>query len=301
MQRGDKMSKNELIIGGDKRMVYCADFLGKSGLKTYAYGFSDSDFKRDFFISKNLFSYVKNADTVILPTPFSKDNTFVFSPLCDEKILISDVLKNMKKGAFLFGGNLSESVLEDAKKYEIFAFDLLKDEELAVKNASLCGEGALLYAISSSDKSLLYSNCLITGFGRIGKTSANIFKNICAKTYVYARKETDRSYIMSYGYIPVSNENLKNEIENIDIVINTVPYMIFDESIISNMKNDAVIIDTASYPGGVDNVAALKHGIKTVSALALPGKVSPADAGFFMGEAILKILSENGGKKCLKI
>ena len=48
------------------------------------------------------------------------------------------------------------------------------------------------------------------------------------------------------------------------LFINTVPYILFDEGRISKMQDDAIFIDLASKPGGIDIKAAKQKGIETV-------------------------------------
>ena len=53
-----------------------------------------------------------------------------------------------------------------------------------------------------------------------------------------------------------------------------------------------MIIDLASNPGGVDNEAAKERGIKSIWALALPGKVSPSTTADIIKDTIYNVLKE---------
>jgi len=55
------------------------------------------------------------------------------------------------------------------------------------------------------------------------------------------------------------------------------------------MKKDSLIIDLASYPGGIDFEIAKELGIKTNWALGLPGKVSPKSVATYMMEKLKNI------------
>jgi dipicolinate synthase subunit A len=79
-----------------------------------------------------------------------------------------------------------------------------------------------------------------------------------------------------------------------DIIFNTIPNMILTEERLRTIKKDALIIDLASKPGGVDFEAAHRLGIKTVHALSLPGKVAPVTSGCVIAQTICNILSERG-------
>jgi len=78
-----------------------------------------------------------------------------------------------------------------------------------------------------------------------------------------------------------------------------VPALLFDRRVLSALPAEAVVIDLASKPGGVDFTAAGELGVKTIWALSLPGKVAPISSGETIKDTILNILderSEQGGK-----
>lgn len=93
-----------------------------------------------------------------------------------------------------------------------------------------------------------------------------------AQTYVEARKYADLAMIEGHGYEPLPLGELKDHIHEFDIIFNTVPAMILNEEILKNVKKDALIIDLASKPGGVDFEAAKAYGVKVIWALSLPPK-----------------------------
>ena len=71
-----------------------------------------------------------------------------------------------------------------------------------------------------------------------------------------------------------------------DIIFNTIPSLILDEQKLKLLKKNAVIIDLASKPGGVDFNKAKELNIKTIWALALPGKVAPVTSAKYLQECI---------------
>ena len=77
-----------------------------------------------------------------------------------------------------------------------------------------------------------------------------------------------------------------------DLVVNTVPSMVLREAELADMKPDALIIDMASKPGGVDTQAAARLNRKVVRALALPGKTAPVTAGGIIKDTIYNMLQE---------
>ena len=70
------------------------------------------------------------------------------------------------------------------------------------------------------------------------------------------------------------------------------PALIFDEHILSKIGQKSIIIDLASMPGGVDFESAAPLDIKTIRALALPGKVAPKTAGEIIKKIIYRLIKE---------
>ena len=118
---------------------------------------------------------------------------------------------------------------------------------------------------------------MVLGFGRIA----------CE-----ARKNADLDWIKAYGYEPIPLQELKENLERFDVIINTIPYMVLDREKLENVRNDAIVIDLASNPGGVDRVAIKEKNIKFVWALSLPGKISPVTSAEFIKETLYNIVTE---------
>ena len=101
--------------------------------------------------------------------------------------------------------------------------------------------------------------------------------------------------IEGHGYEPLPLDNLKDHIHEFDIIFNTIPSLILDDEILTKVKKDALIIDLASKPGGVDLAEAERLNIKTIHALGLPGKTAPVTAGEIIAESIIDTLKKGGG------
>jgi len=94
------------------------------------------------------------------------------------------------------------------------------------------------------------------------------------------------------GLKPFFTSELIHEVDQADIVINTVPYVVVTAKGISQIPLHTVIIDLASKPGGTDFRYAEKRGIKALLAPSLPGIVAPKTAGKIVANVISQILTE---------
>ena len=68
--------------------------------------------------------------------------------------------------------------------------------------------------------------------------------------------------------------------------------MVLDRDALNNVKSDALVIDLASNPGGVDKNAIKEMKIKFVWALSLPGKISPITSAEFIKETLYNVVKE---------
>ena len=71
------------------------------------------------------------------------------------------------------------------------------------------------------------------------------------------------------------------------IVINTIPAKIFDATNLPTLDRGALLLDVASFPGGVDSGFAAKTGVQLLRAPGLPGRKAPETVAAAMAEIIL--------------
>jgi len=95
------------------------------------------------------------------------------------------------KGKTFIAGSINTDVYDIAKKNDIKIIDVLEDEEVVTLNTIPTAEGALQVAMEESDITLHGSNCLVIGYGRIGKVlSKMLLRNRCE--CVHSGKERRR-------------------------------------------------------------------------------------------------------------
>jgi dipicolinate synthase subunit A len=92
---------------------------------------------------------------------------------------------------------------------------------------------------------------------------------------------------------PFHLNDLKKEVNNTDILINTIPYPIVNAAVISKMPAHTLIIDIASKPGGTDFRYAEKRGIKALLAPSLPGIVAPKTAGQILADVLAQLFQDD--------
>ena len=278
------------IIGGDLRIIKLSEMLVNEGAQVYTYGLENAD-NIETKKCKSLEDAINYADIILGPIPFSSNGDVVNSPFSKEKIKVQDLI-NLSKGKILIAGSIKQDIYELAESVGVKVVDIMKREELSVLNAISTAEGAIKIAIEETPKNIHGSNVLVMGFGRIGKVLSHMLNGLGAKVSCEARKNSDLAWIKAYGYDAIPIAELNDNLYKFDIIINTIPYILLDRDALEHVKEDALIIDLASNPGGVDRNAVKEKQIKFVWALSLPGKISPVTSAEFIKETLFNVVKE---------
>ncbi len=270
-----ELQKSFLICGGDLRQIKLADNLAAYGYTVIVYGFNEEvKFGEKVQRINNICEALKNIDIVVLPLPCSVDDETVNMPMYREKLAITELFKEINKNQIVLAGKVSSKIKKLAGMYNIYIVDYFEREELTVLNAIPTSEGAIQIAMEELPITLHGSNCLVLGFGRIGKLLSKALNGIGAITSVGARKFSDHAWIKGYGYNCIPICELGKKLSSFDVIFNTIPEIILDKEKLLKVRADALIIDLASKPGGVDFETATQLGLKVIWALSLPSEVT---------------------------
>ena len=268
--------------------------INADGYTVYTYGLENSEDvlnMESVEMCPTIKEAVASSDVVVGPIPLSSDRKNVSAPFGRNNIDLDEFINEIK-GKHLIAGNINIKEKLDANN--IASTDILKREEFVVLNAIATAEGTIQIAMEETQRTIHGTKTLIMGFGRVGKVLANMLHGIGSEVSCEARKNEDIAWIKAYGYKPVHLNDLNENLNKYDIIINTIPFQILDKERLGMLKDDVVIIDLASNPGGVDRRAAREKGVKVIWALSLPGKVAPLTSAEFIKEALYHVLKELG-------
>lgn len=295
-ESGESVFKSVGVIGGDKRQLYCAKAFADDGMKVTLCGFdklrSDCDIKVVTPLECALYS-----DFIVLPLPCVRKG-YINAPFSDEELVLSGALLSAVSGKKVFCGQKSKLLEIVPELDEKLVYDYSEREEFAIYNAVATAEGALEIAMREYEGTIAHSRVLVCGYGRIGKVLSDMLVSLNADVTVSARKQSDFAWISTRKCECVQTDSL-SELLPFDIIFNTVPSLIFDSFVLSKIAKNALVIDLASVPGGVDFEAASRMGISALHALSLPGKAAPKTAGQIIKNTITNILEEDG--RCQKL
>lgn len=288
------MKNRYLVLGGDLRNVKLAGMLADDGNRVYSFGQDRSDeILDDGRIEKctSLKTAMEKAQVIIGPVPFSSNEDFINAPFAHDKIMIDDLMKSNKSKIFI-SGSIKDDLKKQLDEKYMEVIDIMKRDDLAILNTIATAEGTIEVAIKNTDKILQGSRVLILGFGRVGKIVANKFSKMSALVTCAARKVSDLAWIKAYGYNSLNINDMLYDLKEFDIIINTVPQTILRERELKHIDAEALIIDLASSPGGIDGKMAKSMGLNFIWALALPGRIAPSSSAKFIKDTVYTILEE---------
>lgn len=271
------------IIGGDTRYTHAAHFLKKAGWRV------------------DTFQVQGSADTTGLPALFSGSTYLLPYPafnargylpfLQGEAILsVQDILPHCTEQTTLLCGRPG-SFAKTLADTGAAVIDYEKDEFLTTANAILTAEGALELALYTMHRTLWQANCLVIGFGRLGKQISRNLHFLGANVTVAARRVSDQALIQAMGMRGDTTARYSHPLHSYDLIINTVPAPVLTASHYDQISPQCPLIDLASSPGGIDASQCLKRQLTFTHARGLPGKTAPITAGQLIAETVIRNLT----------
>lgn len=278
------------VIGGDRRQAEMAESLVEDGYTVFAAAMEGAIFFNG--VQKaSLQQAVENSQAVILPLPVSVDGKTLNAPLSDQRIPLDDSFAHLLSDKKVFCGMAPRLVRTSDLWNGAAVYDYSAQEEFAVRNSVPTAEGAIEIAMREFPGTINGSRCLVAGYGRIGKVLCGMLRGLGAQVTATARKSKDLAWIESSGCRALSTSQLWKT-NGYDLIFNTIPQMVFDAHTLARCAGDALVIDLASAPGGVDFEAAKRLGIRAIQALSLPGKCAPRAAGQIIKTTVYHMIEE---------
>ncbi len=196
-------------------------------------------------------------------------------------------------GAFLVTAAADDDVRTAAADNGFYLLEYGRHPAFKEENGAITAENALQVAMKHRLRTLRGSSALVIGSGGIGRPLAALLKAVgCDTVGVAVRREEQLWILKGEGYRPMLSRDLACEIGRYDLVFNTAPQCVLTGTVLSELQPGALVVDLASRPGGVDWEAARALGVKTVQALALPGKLTPVSAALAIRNTVYVLCEE---------
>lgn len=229
------------------------------------------------------------ADVLIYPIPFLKQKGVSGIEISKRK----EVLLNLREGQFFFAGGIPKQLYRDMEAKGVHVFDLMDDKSLSVKNSVATAEGMIAEAIIRSSRNLRESRCMILGYGTCGRMLGSYLKGIGCEVRVLEKSREACACAKADGMQIIDVGALDRELEQMDIIFNTVPQVILTAERLAYVQKGAWILDIDSGAGGVDYTAARRTGVQAVQLPGLPGKYAPCSSAEIIADTVLWKLRES--------
>ena len=145
----------------------------------------------------------------------------------------------------------------------------LDDEQIAKENTLISVEG-ILDKIKTFKKDII---CIL-GYGKIGSM---LYEKLKDESITFIGLKNEKNLELENSFLTSDTNKMEKIFEKCDLIINTVPYHIIPESILT--KYDKLFLDIASYPYAIDIEKKDNYPFYYQQYLSIPSKYAPDRAG----------------------
>lgn len=279
------------VLGGDDREIILVSELVKMGATVVVAGIPRDKIGHGAFSVNTVKEACKEAEVVILPLPGTRPDGVIRAVYMEDKLVLTEeAISSVSPGALIIIGSARQFLRDWASRYGLKLLEIIEMDEIAVLNSIPTAEGAIQIAMEESNFTIHGSKTCIIGFGRVAITLARMLKALGSDVTVVARNDGQlaRAYEMDCKRARYSD--LREIMNKVDIVFNTVPSLVLDADILKYANPDIIIIDLATQPGGTDFEAANAFALKAILAPGLPGKVAPLTAGRILADVVPRLI-----------
>lgn len=282
------------VLGGDARERLLIEALADCGAKVIVAGYRRPFEHPTITRAAAVLDAVRGADAVVAPMSHTDDEGTIRAVPDPSVTLRLDeaAFRAMTQGTPLFIGMAKPVIASLAQKYGIRLIQMAEEDEIAVLNSIPTGEGAIQRAMELLPITIHSSRALVVGFGRCGITLARMLHGLGAHTTVAARNPVQLARAEEMGLRTADLGELERLVPDQDVVFTTVPTLVLTRSVLERMRQECLVIDIASAPGGTDFEAAKELGIKALLELGLPGKVAPRTAGRILARVVPRLIAQ---------
>lgn len=263
------MDNNFLITGNDEKMKSCKKRLNELRIKA------------DCFEKNTPLTAIGEYENIILPLP-----TVINGKIAGMELTPNEFNSFLNKNQTVFCGNIAP------ESFPCRAFSYYSDEEFLIKNSRLTAQGTLRIILDNIKTDLSVISVAVIGYGKCGREICKLLKNTGADVTSFSRRTETLALSKNDGLKAQKCSKINAVLQNYDIIVNTVPCNIIDNSTLEQLSSDTVYVEVASKPYGIDIAAAEKFNFRYVPAPALPGRFTPVGAGRNIADTVAGIIKE---------
>ena len=262
------MENRILVVGNDEKMWSCCNRLMLHGFDA-------------FCIDRPLKECLDICRLIVLQIP-----TFRYEFVCGTDIYADEFCCMLTDKHTVFSGNVS------ADFFPCKAFCYGENKNFKENNSRLTAQGTLKIILESVKTDLTSLKAAVLGYGACGKEICRVLKNNGVSVTSYSRRDISQREAEKNGIPAVKLDEINETADRFDIIVNTVPFNIVDETGLSRMTEKTLYIEIASKPFGFNPVLADSYCFGYVQAGGLPGRFTPVGAGINIADTVDKIIKE---------
>ena len=286
---------NVLVLGGDMRYIEVIESLS-SRYNVTLVGYKNTyinDSVKNVDIDQ---VSINKFDVIIFPINGVMEKNLVYCRFNNNPIkLPDDFLVGSKNSVIIFSGIPTDNLSRMLSISDRSCIYMMNDRNVIKENAYPTVEGIIADVINNTEITLNYSNVLVFGYGNIGSLLVGYLIMLGANVCVSVIEPNDHLRLDRIGisnFYSNDKRRLISEIGRADIIVNTVPKTVIDDSFIKYINRDAYVLDVASHPYGIDQEVLAEYFIKSKIYSGIPGKVAPKTSGKILVKKILDVVED---------
>ena len=274
---------NILILGGDLRYLEIIDNLSvKNNVDVVGY---KNTYINDKVNKINLDEVcIDKYNSIIFPVNGVMDDNFIRCRFNNTSIrLDDDFLVGCRKDCLIFSGISTPNLDKLLRNASMDCIYMMNDKEVVRSNSIPTVEGIIADIVLNTDITINDSRVLVFGYGNIGKVLVKYLNLLGAHVTVSVIEPDDKKVLDSLG-ISCFYSN--------DIIVNTVPNTVIDNSLIKYINRSCYVLDISSHPHGIDREVLDEFFIENKLYLGIPGKVAPKTSGKILIKKINQVMGD---------
>lgn len=268
------MIRNILVVGGDQRMERMGRMLLQEGFSVQRM----KNEKDDAWQEK-----CRAADALLLPYPYTRKEGRI--PGWERGgVAPEEMLAHVAPHALVMAG----AGLEECPRVKRYGDDPL----FAQRNADISAEAAVSEVMQRTGRMLDEQNVLVLGYGLFARAIVWRLKALGSRVWVAARREKSRMAAMQDGAQAVDFSQIVQIAPQMQVVMNTVPSVVLGPVELTCFPDEALLMELASPPYGIDLSAAVELEKNVVVLPGLPARYAPVSAAKALKEAVMRQIME---------
>lgn len=278
------MIRNLLVVGGDVRMEQMGHLLKQCGYHV--------DLIRDG-ADDNWKAKIQRADMCLLPYPYTVKEGKI--PGWEHGgVTVEELLNYASPKCIVMAGNGLTSdcagIAGAMKRPQIVKY--CDDPFFAQRNAEISAEAAVYECMQRIPQMLDEVNVLVLGYGLFARAIVWRLKVLGARVWVAARREKSRLQAIADGAQAIDFDGVVKLASQMQVVMNTVPAVVLGKKELSFFADDALLMELASPPYGIDLSAAVELEKNVVVLPGLPARYASVSAARALKEVVLHQIQE---------